>query len=69
MTGKAPAPDARGNSWRVYRIDDHGRRFEVAAGLSEAAAEQMIRDFEGKGHKQSYFKERPICADGRTSRP
>lgn len=43
--------------WRVTRIDDNGNRFAIADGLSEAEADALIRDYERKGHKQTYVKE------------
>ena len=49
--------------WRVFRVDDHGNRFEVARDLSEAAADRLLREFEAKGHKQTYSKEAQPFAD------
>ena len=43
--------------WRVYRMDDNGNRFELAHGLTEQGADELIRVYEGKGHKQTYCKE------------
>jgi len=43
--------------WQVYRLDDNGNRFEIARALTEPAADALIRDYEQKGHKQTYFKE------------
>jgi len=49
--------DESESPWRVYRVDDNGNRFELARNLSERGAKGLIRDYEGKGHKQTYCKE------------
>lgn len=41
----------------VLRQDDNGNRFVMAAGLSREEAEQMVRTFEARGHKQLYWVE------------
>lgn len=43
--------------WRVYRVDDHGNRFELACNLTRRGADGLILDYQGKGHKQTYYKE------------
>ncbi|KAA0135959.1 hypothetical protein FYZ48_17680 [Gimesia chilikensis] len=40
--------------WSVWRQGDDGNRFVMAEGLSEAAARQMVAEFEARGHKQLY---------------
>ncbi|MEQ9068802.1 MAG: hypothetical protein RLO18_18855 [Gimesia chilikensis] len=40
--------------WSVWRQGDAGNRFVMAEGLSEAAARQMVAEFEARGHKQLY---------------
>ena len=47
--------------WRVVRLDENVNRFPVADTLSEAAADRLVAAYEGKGHKQTYFKERQPC--------
>ena len=47
--------------WRVVRLDDNGNRYEVARDLSRCAADRLIDDYEGKGHKQTYCKEVQPC--------
>jgi len=42
-------------------LDEHGNRFPVADTLSADAADRLVADYEGKGHKQTYFKERQPC--------
>ena len=44
--------------WQVCRFDEHGNRFAVATTLNEQEAEAMIKNFESRGHKQTYFKEK-----------
>jgi hypothetical protein len=41
--------------WSVMRQDDNGNHFTVAHGLSHAAAESMLKQFEESGHKQFYW--------------
>ncbi|MFI4851456.1 MAG: hypothetical protein ACIAZJ_20255 [Gimesia chilikensis] len=41
-------------NWSVWRQGDDGNRFVMAEGLSEAAARQMVAEFEARGHKQLY---------------
>ncbi len=47
--------------WRVIRLDGNGNRFVVAGDLSAHVADRLIGDFERKGHKQTYVKERQPC--------
>ncbi len=42
-------------SWTVWRQDDSGSKFMIAANLTELQAESMVADFEAKGHKQTYW--------------
>ena len=42
-------------SWAVWRQDDSGSKFLIEANLSEAQAQAMVKDFEAKGHKQTYW--------------
>jgi hypothetical protein len=44
-------------TWSVWRLDDSGTRFRMAADLSEGEAKQMVSDFEARGHKQTYWAE------------
>jgi len=53
--GSASAPSPR--RWRVWREDEHGRRFEVSRGHSEEAARRIVAEYEQRGHKQSYGAE------------
>ena len=44
-----------GETWSVWRQDDHGNRFEVRQGLSKEDALRLVAEFEARGHKQSYW--------------
>ncbi|WP_145102683.1 hypothetical protein [Gimesia panareensis] len=48
------APGAATGEWSVWRQGDDGNRFVMVEGLSEAAARQMVAEFEARGHKQLY---------------
>jgi hypothetical protein len=37
------------------RMDDNGNQFVVRADLTRNAAEALARQFEARGHKQSYW--------------
>lgn len=41
--------------WCLVRLDDNGNEFVVRTGLTRAAAEALAREFEARGHKQSYW--------------
>lgn len=41
--------------WSVWRQDDNGGRYEVAAFLSYSRAMRACEDFESRGHKQIYW--------------
>lgn len=41
--------------WSVWRQDDNGNVFMVKNGLTEIDALRLVREFERKGHKQSYW--------------
>jgi hypothetical protein len=49
--------------WQVWRQDDHGHRALVAGKLPRDVAEQMVTEFEAKGHKQHYWLEKAPCRD------
>ena len=51
-------------SWSVWRQDDHGRRFEMQRGMTQSEAEKMARQYEERGHKQTYFVEPTSGGDG-----
>lgn len=52
------AQDANAGTWRVLRLDDNGNEFVVATGLSQADAQRLVEDYEGRGHKQTYWMQR-----------
>lgn len=41
--------------WSVWRRDDNGNVFMMKNGLTEGEALRLVREFEDKGHKQSYW--------------
>lgn len=54
VAGSEQPPSRR---WRVWREDDHGRRFEISRGHSEEEARRIVAEYERRGHKQSYGAE------------
>lgn len=44
--------------WLVRRQDEHGNRFTVRFGMSQAEAGELMASLEPKGHKQTYTVER-----------
>ncbi|MEX6502772.1 hypothetical protein [Pseudomonas zhanjiangensis] len=52
-----PIP-SREDQWCLVRLDDNGNEFVVRSGLSRAAADALAREFEARGHKQSYWVRR-----------
>jgi hypothetical protein len=41
--------------WDVHRQDDNGNHFVMESGLSRAAAERILAEFEARHHKQTYW--------------
>ena len=41
--------------WSVLRQDDNGNEIEMATGLTEDQAHEVVRDFTSRGHKQIYW--------------
>lgn len=50
---KPQAPDG----WSLWRRDDHGHAFEIAAGLPRDEAERRAAALEARRHKQHYWVE------------
>jgi hypothetical protein len=50
QAGPAPEP-----LWSVWRQDDNGNRFEMARGVSQAEATMLVRTYEDRPHKQTYW--------------
>jgi hypothetical protein len=44
-------------NWSVWRTDDTGNTFVVRENLTCAEAEQLVAEFEARGHKQTYWAE------------
>ncbi|APR02921.1 hypothetical protein Tchl_0045 [Thauera chlorobenzoica] len=51
--------------WVLWRLDDNGNRFVVAAFARRDEAEAAARAFAAHGHKQTYWVE--TAADGDTA--
>jgi hypothetical protein len=49
--------DSTWRQWVVKRQDDNGNRFVVQTGLGQEEAEQLVKEFESRGHKQVYWAE------------
>lgn len=49
-------PEAR--DWCLWRLDDNGNRFVVRRGLSRDEAEALALEYQGRGHRQTYWAER-----------
>ncbi|SDI74744.1 hypothetical protein [Pseudomonas panipatensis] len=60
-------PDAR--HWRLLRLDDNGNRFVMRRGLSQDEAEALARDYQARGHKQTYWAEPEEPGDKRSDPP
>jgi len=50
-----PDSPSSDHNWCLVRLDDNGNEFVVRRDLSRAAAEALAREFEARGHKQSYW--------------
>lgn len=48
---------ANNPSWCLLRLDDNGNRFVMRSGLSREQAEALARDYQARGHKQTYWAE------------
>lgn len=55
--------------WSVWRQDDNGISFEVARGLSNAGATEMVKKFEQRGHKQVYWVDQDDGGRAEEGRP
>lgn len=43
--------------WCLLRLDDNGNRFVMRRGLTQEEAEALARDYQARGHKQTYWAE------------
>ena len=51
--------DKRGKGeFSVWRLDDNNNEFLVRDGLTEKEALELVREFEGRGHRQAYWVKR-----------
>jgi hypothetical protein len=44
--------------WVVWRMDDNGNQFEIARFPSLEEAHKLAKEFESRGHKQTYWVSR-----------
>lgn len=56
----AEQPDPSPSEWSVLRLDDNGNSFEIARHLTRDSAEEIVRQFEISGHKQTYSLVRSV---------
>ena len=42
----------------VWRLDDNNNEFLVRDGLTEDEALRLVREYEGRGHRQAYWVRR-----------
>jgi hypothetical protein len=52
---------SQSRNWCLVRLDDNGNQYVVRTGLTRAAAEALARQFEARGHKQSYWVRQQPC--------
>ena len=56
LVAAAPHRDSGApGTWTVWRQDDSGNRFLISSGHSRDEAEHIVREFESRGHKQTYW--------------
>jgi len=55
-----PETSTTNDKWAVFRIDDNGNQFLIREGLSLKEANQVVQEFEARGHKQVYWAEREV---------
>ena len=48
----------RKGEFSVWRLDDNNNEFLVRDGLTEEEALELVREFEGRGHRQAYWVKR-----------
>lgn len=44
-------------AYEVWRMDDNGNRALIATLVDKAEAERVLREYEARGHKQTYWIE------------
>jgi len=47
-----------GKNFSVWRLDDNNNEFLVRDGMTEEEALALVREYEGKGHRQAYWVRR-----------
>ena len=48
----------------VWRLDDNNNEFLVRGGLTEEEALALVREYEGRGHRQAYWVGKETGAAG-----
>lgn len=54
-TGDERQPLSAAARWVLYRIDDNGNEVEMRRFADRAEAEALMREYEARGHKQTYL--------------
>ena len=47
--------DRKEGGFSVWRLDDNNNEFMVRDGLTEEEALELVREYEGRGHRQAYW--------------
>jgi hypothetical protein len=55
----------RSRPFRVVRLDANGNEFTIRATSSRCEADGLVREFEARGHKQTYWIERSTDDESR----
>ena len=60
LENKVPEVLSLFSKYDVIRMDDHGNKYVMRKGLSKENAEEVVREFEAHGHKQTYWVKRQL---------
>lgn len=55
MNRSTDAAGAEQGCWVLYRLDDNGNEVEMRRFAARSEAEQVMRTYEARGHKQAYL--------------
>jgi hypothetical protein len=58
QNGMQNAGSQNERDFSVWRLDDNNNEFLVRGGLTEEEALALVREYEGKGHRQAYWVRR-----------
>ena len=56
--GTVNAENQAKKEFSVWRLDDNNNEFLVRDGMTEDEALALVREFEGRGHRQAYWVKR-----------